>query len=251
MSLEIFATQPEYRQRLQPHEMPNEHEGLEIQMGKLRRGIARLIDSYADGLIDKQEFEPRVTRMRERLQHLEEQLQRLKEESEVEEELRLILGRLETFAAKVRDGLQHADFQTRRDIIRVLVKRVEVDEQHIRIVFRVSPTSLPPSSQDASPNWQHWGRREDAGAFHGHVADALSGQPVGQLLQAGGGGGEGTDGFAHFAGGSRQQHTSHDGLLVNIQAGAAGIEKGKSHCQSPFRSAILARDDAAAATRGA
>jgi site-specific DNA recombinase len=70
-------------------------------MGKLRRGIARLIDSYADGLIDKQEFEPRVTRMRERMQHLEEQVQRFKEESEVEEELRLILGHLETFAAKV------------------------------------------------------------------------------------------------------------------------------------------------------
>ncbi len=41
----------EYRQRLSPHQQLNEHEGLDIQMGKLRRGIARLIDSYADGLI--------------------------------------------------------------------------------------------------------------------------------------------------------------------------------------------------------
>ncbi|MFL5666568.1 MAG: hypothetical protein ACJ8BW_35255 [Ktedonobacteraceae bacterium] len=118
-------------------------------MGKLRRGIARFIDSYADGLIDKQEFEPRVTRMRERLQHLEEQLQRLKDEAEVEEESRLILGRLETFAAKVQDGLHQADFQTRREIIRALVKRVEVDTQQIRIVFRISLTSLPPSSDGA------------------------------------------------------------------------------------------------------
>src|SRR5712692_9189742 len=75
----------DYRRRLEPQQEPNEHEGLESQMSKLRRGIARLIDSYADGLIDKQEFEPRVTRMRERMQHLEEQLHRLKEESEVEE----------------------------------------------------------------------------------------------------------------------------------------------------------------------
>jgi len=29
---------------------------LETQIGKLRRGMARLIDSYAEGLIDKQEF---------------------------------------------------------------------------------------------------------------------------------------------------------------------------------------------------
>jgi site-specific DNA recombinase len=161
----------EYRQRLQPQQKATEHEGMLAQMGKLRRGIARLIDGYVDGLIDKQEFEPRVTRMRERLQHLEEQVQRLKEESEVEEELRLILGRLETFAAKVKDGLQCADFQTRREIIRALVKRVEVDEQQIRIIFRVSPTSLPPSTDDASPNWQDWGRREDPRAFHGHVTD--------------------------------------------------------------------------------
>jgi site-specific DNA recombinase len=155
----------EYRQRLLPQQKPNEQEGLEAQMGKLRRGTARLIDSYADGLIDKQEFEPRVRRMRERMQHLEEQVQCLKEASEVEEELRLMVGRLETFAAKVQDGLHQADFQTRRDIIRALVKRVEVDEQQIRIVFRVSPISLPSSSDDAPHNWQHCGRRVLATGF--------------------------------------------------------------------------------------
>ncbi len=164
----------EYRQRLQPQQQPKEHEGLDAQMSKLRRGIARLIDSYADGLIDKQEFEPRVTHMRERVQHLEEQLQRLKEESEVEEELRLILGRLETFTAKVQNGLHQADFQTRRDIIRALVKRVEVDEQHIRIVFRVSPLSLSSSSEDASHNWQDCGRREHPRALHGDHLDTIA-----------------------------------------------------------------------------
>jgi len=164
----------EYRQRLQPQQQPKEHEGLDAQMSKLRRGIARLIDSYADGLIDKQEFEPRVTHMRERVQHLEEQLQRLKEESEVEEELRLILGRLETFTAKVQNGLHQADFQTRRDIIRALVKRVEVDEQYIRIVFRVSPLSLSSSSEDASHNWQDCGRREHPRALHGDHLDTIA-----------------------------------------------------------------------------
>jgi site-specific DNA recombinase len=135
------------------------HERELLQMGKLRRGLARLIDSYAEGLIDKQEFEPRVTRMRARLQHLEAQVQHLKAEEEVEEELRLILGRLETFAAKVHDGLQHADFHTRREIIRSLVKRVDVDQQHIRVVFRVSPTSVLLSSDNTPNHWQDSGRR--------------------------------------------------------------------------------------------
>jgi len=74
----------EYRQRLLPSGKEGESDGLEAQIGKLHRGIARLIDSYADGLSDKQEFEPRVTRLRERMQHLEEQAQRLKEASEEE-----------------------------------------------------------------------------------------------------------------------------------------------------------------------
>jgi site-specific DNA recombinase len=153
----------EYRQRLHPQHQPSEQEGLDAQMGKLRRGIARLIDSYAEGLIDKQEFEPRVTRMRERMQHLEDQLQHLKEETAIEAELQLILGRLEAFAAKVKAGLQQADFQTRREITRTLVKRVEVDEQQIRVVFRVSPRPFPPPSDDISPHWQHHGGRVHPG----------------------------------------------------------------------------------------
>ena len=74
-----------YRQRLHPDQPSEAYHGLETQMSKLRRGLARLIDSYAEGLIDKQEFEPRVTHMRARLQHLEAQMQHLKAEGELEE----------------------------------------------------------------------------------------------------------------------------------------------------------------------
>jgi site-specific DNA recombinase len=49
-----------YRQRLHPQAQSQAHQGLETQMGKLRRGLARLIDSYAEGLIDKQEFGDRL-----------------------------------------------------------------------------------------------------------------------------------------------------------------------------------------------
>ena len=155
----------EYRRRLLPQQEPSEHTGLETQMSKLRRGIARLIDSYADGLIDKQEFEPRVSRMRERMQHLVTQVQSLKEEAEVDGELRLMLGKLETFASTVKIGLQDADFSTRREMIRTLVKRVEVDERHIRVVFRVGPTWSPSSSEDASHTWQQCGRRVDCATW--------------------------------------------------------------------------------------
>lgn len=167
-----------YRQRLHPDPPSDAYQGLETQMSKLRRGLARLIDSYADGLIDKQEFEPRVTHMRARLQHLEAQMQHLKAEGEMEEELRLIVGRLETFAAQVHDGLQQAEFHTRREIIRSLVKRVEVDQQHIRVIFRVSPTSVLPFSDNTPNNWQDSGRRVHARALHRHDWAVLRHEPI-------------------------------------------------------------------------
>ncbi len=77
---------------------------VEEQMGKLRQGVARFIDSYAEGLIDKDEFEPRITRVRQRLARLEEQRQTLADEAALQGELQLIIGRLEDFAAKVHGG---------------------------------------------------------------------------------------------------------------------------------------------------
>ncbi|MBO0779587.1 MAG: hypothetical protein J2P37_12240, partial [Ktedonobacteraceae bacterium] len=220
----------EYRQRLQPPSKPDEQEGLDTQMGKLRRGIARLIESYAEGFIDKQEFEPRVTRMRERLRHLEEQLLHLKEEARGEEELRLILGCLETFAAKVKEGLYHADFQTRREIVRALVKRVKIDEQQIRLVFRISPLSPTPSFDVASPNLQHWGRREHAGAFHRDMGYLVATQPVIQGQQICGHGPKGAHKSTNRTIRVGQEHTSHNRFFVDVQTTTARIENVHLRC---------------------
>ena len=154
--------EPAYRQRLPPQQQAQAHQGLETPRGKRRRGRARLIESDAEGLSDKPEFAPRVTRMRTRLQPREAQVQHLKAAGEREDELRLIGGRLETFAAHVHEGLHQADVHTRRAIIRSLVTRVDVDQQHMRVVFRVSPPSAPPASDNAANHWQDSGRRVHA-----------------------------------------------------------------------------------------
>jgi len=142
----------EYRRRLlQQEQTPDELRNLEVRIGRLRQGVARLIDSYAEGLIDKEEFEPRVMRMRERLKQMEEQAQQVKDEAGMERELTLILSRLDEFAARVTNELHEADWLSRRDIIRALVKRVEIDQEQVRVVFRVNPppASLPPSEKDS------------------------------------------------------------------------------------------------------
>lgn len=143
---------------MQEKQTPDELSQLEARGSRLRQGIVRLIDSYAEGLIDKDEFEPRVTRMRERLKQIEEQAQHIKDDASLERELTLILGRLDEFTSRVTAGLLEADWLTRREILRALVKRVEVDQEHVRVVFRVNPpppVASPPTSEKDSPSLQH------------------------------------------------------------------------------------------------
>ena len=132
----------EYQRRLQAVRTgPRrpELETIERQLTKLRAGIGRLIDSYAEGVISQAEFEPRLAGMRQRVAKLEAEATALQNAAEQAHSLQLVIGKLETFAALVRDQLDEADWTTRRDLIRTLVRRIEVDDQHIRVVFRVGP----------------------------------------------------------------------------------------------------------------
>src|SRR5258708_458836 len=47
--------------------MPEEIARLDRQSATLRRGIERLIDSYAEGVIEKSEFTPRIAGLKQRL----------------------------------------------------------------------------------------------------------------------------------------------------------------------------------------
>jgi site-specific DNA recombinase len=134
---------------------------LDRQMATLRRGIGRLIDSYAEGVIDRAEFEPRIAGLKARLARLQTQRQTAAEAAEAERELRLIIGHLEEFAGKVRHSLDVLDWYGRRDIIRTLVRRIEIDGDRIEIIFRIPPPPehgdpTKPASADRDPgSWQH------------------------------------------------------------------------------------------------
>jgi site-specific DNA recombinase len=130
----------EYRQRLAPtDDQAGDQTALEQQRTKLRHGLERLIDSYAEGFVNKAEFESRIVRQRQRLATLDEQVRQLTEDALLQRELRLLIGRLEDFAAQVEDGLEAADWLTRREIIRTLVSRVEIDQAQVNVVFRIPP----------------------------------------------------------------------------------------------------------------
>ena len=138
----------EYRRRLNGPEKNIQEAtkvSLELQSGKLRIGIGRLIDSYADGLLEKCEFEPRLKQLRQRAAKLDEQFKQIVDEAAQARELQLLVGRLEDFAQKLNLGLDQASWDGRREMIRALVKRVEIDKGKVGVVFRVDPGPFEPS----------------------------------------------------------------------------------------------------------
>jgi site-specific DNA recombinase len=127
---------------------------------KVKRSIARLVDLYSEGLLEKAELEPRLQAAKERLARLEGEAQAQQAELAQQTELRLALTRLQDFAAQVEQGLETADWATQREVIRALVKRVEITDDEVRIVYRVAP--VPFVERPAGGVLQHCPNR-----FHG------------------------------------------------------------------------------------
>jgi hypothetical protein len=115
-------------------------------------GSGRLIDGFAEGIIERLEFAPRVADLRARMAQLEERRAALAAGAEARRDLTLVTGRLEDFSTKVRANLDLLDWAARRDVIRLMVRRLELNDGQIEIVFRI----LPPSGgaggdRDAKP----------------------------------------------------------------------------------------------------
>jgi len=143
----------EYQRRLKnlsSNGQDSKQQSIMAQIGKLRQGVTRLIDSYAEGFIEKSEFEPRIKNLKERIGKLEVQANKLSQEALLQTQLQLIIGRLEEFASKVNQGLEKADWLAQRELIRTLVKRVEIDLEQVNVVFRVSSEPLVLRSEKKS-----------------------------------------------------------------------------------------------------
>jgi site-specific DNA recombinase len=186
-----------------PHRIAAEHErraaaardghgrgdvdGLERQMARLRRGMDRLIDSYAEEVIDADQFRPRLTGLKQRLERLRTERDAVLSAHEAERSLQLVIGRLQAFADRIRAGLDNLDWAGRREIIRALVRRIEIDRDQIEVVFRIPGGSNPSGDSSApasdpsdtggqmSPVRQHCGRRYRVGIRKDahHVGAAL------------------------------------------------------------------------------
>jgi site-specific DNA recombinase len=115
-----------------------EIENLRVQRRKLQHGLERIIDGFAEGLIDKDQFTSRMTRTKSRIAELEATISADAGDADHQKRLRFLAGRLRELAATVGQDLEDADWARRREIIRALVQRIEIGPKMVSIVFRLS-----------------------------------------------------------------------------------------------------------------
>jgi site-specific DNA recombinase len=135
------AVRQEYERRLRESVLDDTTAGEQLasQIKSARRTISRLIDVYADELLTKDEFEPRLRTAKARLARLESQSVETAQRQSQRAELKHVIGQLNDFAEQLRNGLNQADWTSRREIIRILVKTVKIESDNVRITYRINP----------------------------------------------------------------------------------------------------------------
>lgn len=132
----------EYRRRLETGQ-PYDVSQLQKEQTKLRKAIARLVDGYSEGIIERREFEPRVKQARVKLARIESQLCEAGDAADAKNQLRLLIVQLGDFSSRVLSNLDKLDFEIRRDIVRAMVKRVEIDRDKVNVIFRIGDIRMP------------------------------------------------------------------------------------------------------------
>jgi site-specific DNA recombinase len=109
---------------------------LKSQLVKLKRGLERLIDSYSEGTIDKEEFMPRLNRTKVRITALEARIHTNSDWTDRQQQLRFLVDHFKNLAVHLGPSLENADCNRRREIIRSLVERIEIARMGMSIAFR-------------------------------------------------------------------------------------------------------------------
>lgn len=107
-------------------------------------GLQRLVDAYEIGAVDLNELKTRSDAVRARIQRAQREADDAEQALQKSGQLRLVIARVDDFATRVRERLNELSWHERRQIIRMLVERVEIDESGATIVFRVPTTITDP-----------------------------------------------------------------------------------------------------------
>jgi len=123
---------------------------LRSQRTKLQHAVERLIDSFTEGLIEKGQFTSRMDRTKHRIADLDARIRDNAGDIDQLERLQLATSRFRELAAAIGPELAGANWQRRREIIRTLVKQIDIDTEVIKIIFRVAQNARDADSDSIS-----------------------------------------------------------------------------------------------------
>lgn len=109
--------------------------------------MERLIDSYSEGVIEKEQFVTRLSRTKERIEEVESRIRSGTESAVHRQELRILVDYFQKLACHLCADLENADWNLRREIIRSLLDRNEIGRANVVVVFRI-PDGVALSSKN-------------------------------------------------------------------------------------------------------
>ncbi len=134
----------------------------EALVAKLRNRLDRLINAYMDGLVEREEFEPRVRRLRDQLTRAEDSLLHTKACLAGGTTQAAIAKAFQQLMQQVATSLETSDTSTRREIMKFLIDEIQIGREEINIVYKVPthPFEPRPASDASRGNFlQHRLRR--------------------------------------------------------------------------------------------
>jgi site-specific DNA recombinase len=106
-----------------------------IDLKRFKAERSRLIDLFESGLVEKEEIESKLKSNKAKIEQIENEISYLKKEKREREQVLTVIRNLEDFSVKIKENLDGLDFETRKQIVRLLVEEVEIDtiEEEINV----------------------------------------------------------------------------------------------------------------------
>ena len=148
------------RRRNQSQQASPRLQELEKNVSVLRARLDRLIDSHTAGFIDRAEFESRITALRSHYIREQQALESLRGMAGDTTDEISAADALTRLSQQVAAGLDTAEFRLKRDLLKLLIHRIEIHQDEVRIVYKV-PARPFYQGPDNRGSLQHWLQRPD------------------------------------------------------------------------------------------
>ena len=142
------------RRRQDPSSSSSQLHEVEGRVKELRERLDRLIDAYASGHLQKEEFESRINPLRDRHDREVSALSNIRGQLSAPSDSARARVTLERLSTDVSDGLKTASESFKRELVELLIDRIEIHMKTIRVVYKV-PTNPFVPSPDNRGNFQH------------------------------------------------------------------------------------------------